>query len=103
MQAPHLHPTHSSGESETDYHRKSRRLQHYLLDDTGDRVISDRSRTGKQSAPETGSHSPSSLCSGVAGCAPVGTPVDVALLGHLDSGVQDQVLCFWGHCSQSLT
>lgn len=56
-----------------------------------DRVIGDRSWAGKQSVPKTGSHSPSSLSSGA---APVERPAFVALLGHLDSGAQGQVLCF---------
>lgn len=69
------------------------RPQHYLLD-AGDRVMGNRSWTGKQSVPETGSGSPRSLCSRVAGLASLGRPADVALLGYLDSDVQDQTQCF---------
>lgn len=56
--------------------------------------MGNRSWTGKQSVPETGSGSPRSLCSGVAGLASLGRPADVALLGYLDSDVQDQTQCF---------
>lgn len=46
-------------------------------------------------APEKGSHSPISLCSGIAGWSPMGRIVYVALLEHLDCDVQDKSLCLW--------
>lgn len=46
-------------------------------------------------APGKGSHSPSSLCSGIAGWSPTGRAVCVSLLGPLDCGVQGKSLCLW--------
>lgn len=56
--------------------------------DAGDRVMGNGSGTGKQRALGREVTLPVASAVGAAGWSPVGRPACVALLGHLDCGVQ---------------